>query len=140
MHLPGGVPTLDGMSTLALLAFALVLPTLAGLAIVLSVHGYHRFAEARLRPPPAEPVDRIAERLRRLRAELEATESGHRGTAKRHHVLAARGAYIDTLADACEHVGVSPPAGGDRARQAEIYRVEAALREHGLDVREAAAP
>jgi hypothetical protein len=135
-----GPPTLDGMSTPALLAFALVLPTLAGFTIVVSVHGYHRIAEARLRPPPAEPVDRIAERLRRLRAELEATECGQRGTAKRHHVLAARGAYIDTLSYACERLGISPPAGGDRARQAEIYRVEAALREHGLDVREAAAP
>ena len=37
-----------------------------------------------------------------------------------------------------ERFGVSPPAGGDQARQAEIYRVEAGLREHGLDVREAA--
>ena len=140
MHLQSGLPTLDGMSPLALLAFALVLPTLAGFAIVLSMHGYHRFAEARLRPPPAEPVDRIAKRLRRLRAELEATECGQRGPAKRHHVLAARGAYIDTLTDACERLGVSPPAGGDRARQADIYRVEAALREHGLDVRDAATP
>ena len=55
-------------------------------------------------------------------------------------MLAARGAYIDTLSYACERLGVSPPVGGDRARWAEIYRVEAALREHGLDVREAAAP
>ena len=128
------------MSAHALLVFALVLPTLAGFAIVLSVHGYHRFAEARLRPPSAEQVDRIAERLRRLRAELEAAERSQRRTAKRHHVLAARGAYIDTLSYACERLGLSPPAGGDRAGQAEIYRVEAAMREHGLDVREAAAP
>lgn len=128
------------MSTIALLAFALVLPTLAGLAIVLSVRGYRRLAEARLRQPSAEPVDHIAERLRRLRTELEATECRQRGTAKRHHVVATRGAYIDTLSCACERLGVSPPAGGDRARQAEIYRVEAALRERGLDVREAAAP
>lgn len=127
------------MSTLALLAFALVLPTLAGFAIVLSVRGYRRLAEARLREPPPEPVDRIAERLRRLRTELEATENSQGGTAKRHHVVAVRGAYIDTLSSACDRLGVSPPAGGDRAHQAEIYRVEAALRERGLDVRAAAA-
>ncbi len=128
------------MSPLALLAFALLLPTLAGFALVLSLRSYRRLAEARLCPPPAEPVDRIAERLRRLRTELEAAECRERGTAKRHHVVAARGAYIDTLSAACERLGVSPPAGGDRVRQAEIYRVEAALREHGLDVREAEAP
>jgi hypothetical protein len=128
------------MSPLALLALALALPTLAGFALVLSVRGYRQLAEARLRPPPAEPVDRIAERLQRLRAELDAAECRQRGTAKRHHVVAARGAYVDMLSSACERLGVRPPAGGDRAGQAEIYRVEAALREHGLDVREAAAP
>ena len=128
------------MSRLALLALALVLPTLVGFAAVLGLRGYRRLAEARLRPPPREPVDLIAERLRRLRSELEAAECRQRGTAKRHHVVATRGAYIDTLNSACERLGVSPPAGGDRARQAEIYRVEAALREHGLDVREAASP
>jgi hypothetical protein len=49
-----------------------------------------------------------------------------------------RGAYLDCLTSACQRFEVSPPAGGDQARQAEIYRVEAGLREHGLDVREAA--
>ncbi len=77
-------------------------------------------------------------RLRRLRAELEATENQPGGTAKRHHLLALRGAYLDTLRSACQRFGVRPPAGGDQARQAEIYRAEAALREHGLDVRDPA--
>ena len=51
---------------------------------------------------------------------------------------ALRGAYIDALTTACERLEVSPPPGGDRAPLAEIYRVEAALRERGLDVRETA--
>ena len=50
-----------------------------------------------------------------------------------------RGAYLDALRDACARLGVSPPPGGDRARQADIYRAEAALRERGLDVRATAA-
>jgi hypothetical protein len=87
---------------------------------------------------PPEPVEQVESRLRRLRAELEATENQPGGLARRHRILAVRGAYLDCLTSACQRFGVSPPAGGDQARQAEIYRVEAALRQHGLDVREAA--
>jgi hypothetical protein len=132
------------MGKLALLAFAVLLPTLVGGAILAAVRGYRRLSKLRqswlrqTRPLPAEPVDRVAARLRRLRAGLEEIENRPGGTAKRHHILALRGAYLDTLSSACQRFGVSPPAGGDRARQSEIYRVEAALREHGLDVREAA--
>jgi len=53
-------------------------------------------------------------------------------------VLALRGAYTDALSAACRRLDISPPRGGDRAPQAEIYRVEAALRQHGLDVRQEA--
>ena len=57
---------------------------------------------------------------------------------------ALRGAYVDALSAACRRLDLSPPRGGDRAPQAEIYRVEAALRQRGLevrqDVRENAAP
>ena len=136
---PAG-PTLDDMGKLALLALAVMLPTLAGGAILTAVRLCRRLAALHYRSPaqPAEPVDRIVARLRRLRAELEATENRPGGTARRHHMLALRGAYLDTLGSACQRFGVSPPAGGDQARQAEIYRAEAALREHGLDVREAA--
>jgi len=127
------------MGKLALLAFAVLLPTLVGGAILAAVRGCRWLAALRQgRPQPAEPVDRIAARLRRLRAELEATENQPGGTARRHHIVALRGAYLDTLGSACRRFGVSPSAGGDQARQSEIYRVEAALREHGLDVREAA--
>jgi hypothetical protein len=87
---------------------------------------------------PAEPIEQVEARLRRLRTELETIENNPGGAARRHRILAVRGAYLDCLTSACQRFGVSPPAGGDQARQAEIYRVEAGLREHGLDVREAA--
>ena len=84
------------------------------------------------------PVDRLAANLRRLRAELNDTETWDGLIAKQHRVQALRGAYIDTLAAACERLDVPPPP-GDGAPLAEIYRVEAALRQRGLDVRETAA-
>jgi hypothetical protein len=128
------------MGKLVLLAFAVLLPTLAFAAILVSLRGFRRLSRIQRdrRPPPPEPIDRIEAQLRRLRAELEATENQLGGTARRHHIVALRGAYLDTLGSACRRLGVTPPAGGDQARQAEIYRAEAALREHGLDVREAA--
>jgi hypothetical protein len=46
---------------------------------------------------------------------------------------------LDALCTACERLEVSPPPGGERTPQAEIYRVEAALRERGLDVRQPVA-
>jgi hypothetical protein len=51
-------------------------------------------------------------------------------------VQALRGAYADALTAACRRLEVSPPSGGDRAPQAELYRVEAALRQRGLEVRQ----
>jgi hypothetical protein len=132
----GGL-TLEGMRTFAL-ACALLLPTIAGYAAIAAVRGGRRLSESRYRPPPAEPLERLVATLRRLRSELEATEAAPGTTAKNHHVRAVRGAYLDALGDACARLGVSPPPGGDHARQADIYRTEAALREHGLDVRETA--
>ncbi|HEX7164021.1 MAG TPA: hypothetical protein VF223_22625, partial [Trebonia sp.] len=58
--------------------------------------------------------------------------------AKHHRVQALRGAYLDTLSAACQRLDVTPPS-GDGAPLAEIYRVEAGLRQRGLDVRETAA-
>lgn len=130
------------MGSVMLWVFALLLPSLIGGGVLVSVRGWRRADRAarqrRATREAGEPVEQTVARLRRLRAELEATENQPGGTAKRHHILAVRGAYLDILTSACQRFGVSPPAGGDRARQAEIYRVEAALRQHGLDVREAA--
>jgi hypothetical protein len=127
------------MRSVALLISVLLLPTIVGYVILATVHGGRKLAESRYRPAPAEPVDRLGDTLRRLRAELEATEVRSGLTAKNHRLRALRGAYLDALGEACARLEVSPPAGGDRATQAEIYRAEAALRERGLDVRETAA-
>ena len=117
----------------------LLLPTAAAYAVIVVLRGSRWLAERRRRPPPAEPIEQVEARLRRLRAELELTESRPALTAKAHRVRALRGAYLDELSAACLRLNVSPPPGGDRARQADIYRAEAALRQRGLDVRDKAA-
>lgn len=123
------------MGWVGLYVLAALLPTIIGYAILLAPRGYRRLAAARRPPlPAAEPLERLVTRLRRLRAELEETENTGRGPARQHHLRAVRGAYLDVLRTACERFDVSPPPGGDKARQADIYRAEAALRQRGVDV------
>lgn len=123
------------------LAYVLLfaLPTAVGFALIGAWRAARWLAEARYRARfqalPPEPIERLEADLRRLRAELEDTETRSGLTAKHHRVQALRGAYLDTLAAACRRLDISPPRGGDRASQAEIYRVEAALRQGGLEVR-----
>jgi hypothetical protein len=124
-----------------LLLFAL--PTAVGFALIGAWRAARWLAEARYKARykarPPEPVERLQADLRRLRSELEDTETRSGLTAKHHRVQALRGAYVDALSAACRRLDISPPPGGDRAPQAEIYRVEAALRQRGLEVRETAA-
>ena len=131
------------MSPVVLLIFAALLPTAACFAVIYAWRGAGWLGEARARrkaaAAPPESIDRLQADLRRLRAELEATETRTGLTAKHHRVQALRGAYLDALSAACRRLDVSPPPGGDRAPLAEIYRAEAALRQRGLDVREPAA-
>jgi hypothetical protein len=103
-------------------------------ALIGAVRAARWLEEKRRKAPPPVPVDRLGANLRRLRAELEEMETSAELTAKRHHVRSVRGAYLDTLAEACERFGVTPPS-GDGASQADIYRTEAALAARGLDVR-----
>ena len=123
------------------LAYVLLfaLPTAVGFALIGAWRAARWLAEARYRARfqalPPEPIERLQADLRRLRAELEDTETRSGLTAKHHRVQAVRGAYLDALAAACRRLDISPPRGGDRASQAEIYRVEAALRHGGLEVR-----
>jgi hypothetical protein len=123
-----------------LLVFAL--PTAAGFALVGAWRAVRWLGEVRCRARfqalPPEPIERLQADLRRLRAELEETETRSGLAAKHHRVQALRGAYADALSSACRRLDISPPLGGDRAPQAEIYRVEAALRQRGLDVRQEA--
>ena len=115
------------------------MPTALGFALIGAWRGARWLAEARYRARfqalPPEPIERLEADLRRLRAELEDTETRSGLTAKHHRVQAVRGAYLDALAAACRRLDIGPPRGGDRASQAEIYRVEAALRQGGLEVR-----
>ena len=115
------------------------MPTALGFALIGAWRAARWLAEARYRARfqalPPEPIERLEADLRRLRAELEDTETRSGLTAKHHRVQAVRGAYLDALAAACRRLDISPPRGGDRASQAEIYRVEAALRQGGLEVR-----
>jgi hypothetical protein len=125
------------VSPVAELVFAALLPTAVVFALIWAWRGAWRLSEARWKAPPAEPIERLEADLRRLRAELESTETRSGLTAKHHRVQALRRAYLDALTAACHRLDVAPPA-GDRVSLAEIYRVEAALRQRGLDVRETA--
>jgi hypothetical protein len=128
------------MPSLVLLAVVITSPTAAGYALIGIWRGSRRLAETRHQPPPpAEPIAGLEARLRRLRTQLEATEIASGLPAKNLRVQALRSAYIDVLAEACSRLEISPLAAGARVRQPDIYRIEAALREHGLDVRETAA-
>lgn len=128
------------MTPLIELVIAILLPTAAGYVIIVAVRGIRRARQASLKPPPPEPLDRLAARLQRLRAELEQTETQAGVVAKNHRMRAVRGAYLDLLGEACTRLEVAPPSGGDRARLTEIYRAEDALRGRGLDVRQPARP
>jgi len=122
------------------LILVLVLMPVTGYALIGAWRGAQWLGEARRKPPAPVPVERLAADLRRLRAELADTETRDGLTAKQHRVQALRAAYLDALSTACERLGVEPPwVRGGGVPLAEIYRVEAALRERGLDVREPAA-
>jgi hypothetical protein len=130
---------------LALIAVVL-LPTAIGYGVI----GAFRVArwagnwrQSRIAAPEPEPIERLAGDLRRLRTELEAMETRSGIPNKHVRVQALRGAYLDALGTACRRLEVSPPVVqghpvSPRANQAEIYRVEAGLRQRGLDVREPA--
>ena len=129
------------MSPFAEWVLACALMPAAGYALIGVRRAARRLDQARREappPPPPVPVERLAADLRRLRADLEDTETRDGLSAKYHRVQALRGAYLDVLSAACQRLDVSPPP-GDGASLAEIYRVEAALRQRGLEVREPTA-
>lgn len=124
----------------------ILLPTAVGYSLLGSARLYrwiterHKTARFRVQEPVmAEPIERLAARMRRLRAELETLETRSDVQAKGVRLRALRGAYLDLLRVACERLEVAPPPPGDLISQAEIYRAEAALRQGGLDVRETAS-
>lgn len=102
-------------------------------------HEWLEILEQRRPPAPATvPIERVTATLRRLRRELESRENRPGLSGKGMRMGAVRFAYVDVLAVACRQLDVPPPrASRDwQTPLAEIYRVEAALRERGLDVRD----
>ena len=99
-------------------------------------------AEQQTRAPAPVPIERVRANLVRLRAQLEAMETRTDLPAKNLRLRALRAAYVDALCAACQRLDVSPPpsaqARPESIPQSDIYRMEAALRERGLDVRETA--
>ena len=135
---------MDDVSRVVEWAIVLLLPTAAGCAIIGGLRGA-RWSSERWRvrqyqlKPHGEPIEGLAARLCRLRAELDAIETRSDVPVKNARLAALRAAYVDVLSAACERLEVSPPH-GTQASLVEIYRAEAALRQRGLDVRQPAAP
>ena len=134
------------MSPYLVLIAVVLLPTAIGYGVIGAFRAARwadNWRQSRIAVPEPEPIERLAGNLRRLRVELEAMETRTGVLNKHARVEALRGAYLDALGTACRRLEVSPPVvegrpASPRANQAEIYRVEAALRQRGLDVREPA--
>ena len=133
------------MSPAIELIIVILLPTALGYGVLGGIRGCRWLAErryearTRAHPVTVEPLERLGARMRHLRAELEAMETRTDVQAKGMRLRAIRGAYLDLLRVACERLDVTPLPPGDLVPQADIYRAEAALRQHGLDVRETAS-
>ena len=123
-------------------AAAIVLPVAAVYSLIGAGRLLKWISEQQSRPPVPEPIEKVRANLVRLRAQLEATETRSDLPAKNLRLRALRAAYVDALIDACKRLDVTPPAGArehrEKVPQSDIYRMEAALRERGLDVRETA--
>jgi hypothetical protein len=127
-------------------ALAIALPIAAVYAVIgggrlLNWISEHPISAHRAHAPAPEPAHRVRANLVRLRAEVESTETRSDLVAKNMRLRAVRTAYVDALCDACRRLDISPLPGArqDNVRQSDIYRLETALRERGLDVRETAA-
>ena len=124
-------------------AVAVALPVAAVYAMIGGGRLLQWLSDQQSRPDSPEPIEQLRANLVRLRAQLEDMETRSDQPAKNLRVRALRAAYVDRLLDACQRLGVSPPAGAgarpESVRQSDIYRMEAALLERGLDVREPAA-
>jgi hypothetical protein len=123
-------------------AAAIVLPVAAVYGVIGAGRLLKWLSEQPSHPPVPVPIEQVRANLVRLRAQFEAMETRSDLPAKNLRLRALRAAYVDALIGACERLDVSPPAGArarpENVRQSDIYRMEAALREHGLEVRETA--
>ena len=123
-------------------AAAIALPIAAVYSLIGGARLLKGLSDQPSHPHAPEPIERVRANLVRLRAQLEAMETRSDLPAKNLRVRALRAAYVDALIDACKRLDISPPASigvhRENVRQSDIYRMEAALRERGLDVRETA--
>ncbi len=116
------------------LAVAVLLPTAIGYTLV-AARRLHTRLDARRPPLPyTRPIEQLSADVRRLHQLLDETENRSDVPAKNLRCRATRAAYLDALADACRQLDVALPK-GEPVPRAEIYRVEAELRQRGLDVR-----
>jgi hypothetical protein len=123
---------------LALVLLALLAsPFVVSAALTLVRRQWEQITEQHRPATAAVPIERVAADLRRLRAQLEARENRPGLTGKGMRMGAVRLAYVEVLEVACHQLDVTPPRSGPewQTSLAEIYRVEAQLRERGLDVR-----
>ena len=124
-------------------AAAIALPIAAVYGLIGGAKLLKWLSEQQSRPQPPKPIEQVRTNLVRLRTQLEEMETRTDLPAKNLRVRALRAAYVDALVDACQRLEVSAPAGvrarPESVRQSDIYRMEAALLERGLDVREPAA-
>ena len=126
------------MGTPLALVVALLLPTALGGAVLVGARLTTWYSERRRRASvQIQPIEALGADLRRLHSQLDAAENQPPAPGKGLRIRALRGAYVDVLCTACQRLGVPAPRaiGSDRVPLTEIYRVEAALRERGLDVR-----
>jgi hypothetical protein len=124
-------------------AAAIVLPIAAIYSLIGGARLLKWLSEQQSGSQAPEPIERLRADLVRLRAQLEDMETRSDQPAKNLRIRALRAAYVDKLLEACQRLDVTPPAGApvrlENVGQSDIYRMEAALRGRGLDVRETAA-
>jgi hypothetical protein len=121
---------------------AIVLPIAAVYSLIGGGRLVRWISEQQTRAPAQVPIEQVRAKLVRLRAQLEAMEVRTDLPAKNLRLRALRAAYVDALCEACRRLDVSPPSSAqarpESVPQSDIYRMEAALRQRGLDVRETA--
>jgi hypothetical protein len=120
----------------------LLIPTLVGAGLIWGVRLWGivgRWIQARRATAAAAPMplERLAANLRRLHQQVARVEDAADSKPGRGvRVRALRTAYGDSLLAACRALDVpGAPTDPTRLTTSEIYRLEAALRARGLDVR-----
>jgi hypothetical protein len=141
LRLPVHERTLIDVGVAVTLVLLIALPVGAGYFLFGDERRWEQWRAKRRPMATVEPIECLGVDLRRLRTRLENTENSPALAGKGLKLRAIRAAYVDALASACQQLEVSPPPRGrrnDLVPQWEIYRVESALRQRGLDVRERA--